>query len=256
MPNPLPHPLDVPNYDAPLVPARMGANSLPGLRRVHFGLGLVLINAWLMLAVSVVGILNPILIAVSNGSVLGVLWSVQYVSLTALFANFAGKTICLSAPKEIEGRTYLYTCFVYMLIAVGITLTTLVWTVLPGFAMSIGPPAQLLSTIFFVLFLRELANFLEAPPLVGRATTVVILTIVGFIFSLGQLVLRFQFAGGFQPSRGAAPAGQANVLPTIQTALSIVSFIYSVVVLFVTIKYLILLIRLRGRLRNCWMPMS
>ncbi len=175
-------------------PYPLAGRSVSGGQRAswdHVRLGITLNYIGMLLFAT--GIISLIL-----GIALGSLGSRELTVILGLFAMFLsfcgslismiGAILCLTVPKRANATLPIS-------ISVGLNLLCLLSTVvsmIPGLPNLRGlvPFVNILGLIFFVLFLRNIATHLRSDELVQRATEVLILTILIFVFGgVGVVVM-------------------------------------------------------------------
>ena len=111
--------------------------------------------------------------------------------LLAILLDTIGRFLCLAMPADQSGgKPIIYVSVGFSLLALAISalqLGNLFFSLvqLPQVVAQLQTPLALVGSVLFVLFLRNLAKYIQRPDLAVRAITVVILGVV----ALGLVVM-------------------------------------------------------------------
>jgi hypothetical protein len=217
----------------------------PSLRRVAIGLGMIYASIVITLLLVIGGFFSmlffhkqPFTLA-SPYMVISILYALEFLTTV-------GTLLCLSTPSDSGANNYIVSSVMFMLISISITLAASFFQSLPEMIKNINPPAWVVSEILFVLYLRKLALFLNAPKLVIAARKVLIAVII----SGGLFLAFFHFISEiYNPTRMRLP--QANTpAPGFALAFGLTTLAWCIVSLYVLVKYGNLLSNLRKTIRS------
>ncbi len=156
-----------------------------GPRLVYVGLCLLVFSViWPFLGVLFVAQMGP------NGAFF-LLASFPVLMLLAILLDTIGRFLCLAMPADQSGgKPIIYVSVGFSLLALAISalqLGNLFFSLvqLPQVVAQLQTPLALVGSVLFVLFLRNLAKYIQRPDLAVRAITVVILGVV----ALGLVVM-------------------------------------------------------------------
>ena len=156
-----------------------------GPRLVYVGLCLLVFSViWPFLGVLFVAQMVP------NGAFF-LLASFPVLMLLAILLDTIGRFLCLAMPADQSGgKPIIYVSVGFSLLALAISalqLGNLFFSLvqLPQVVAQLQTPLALVGSVLFVLFLRNLAKYIQRPDLAVRAITVVILGVV----ALGLVVM-------------------------------------------------------------------
>ena len=156
-----------------------------GPRLVYVGLCLLVFSViWPFLGVRFVAQMGP------NGAFF-LLASFPVLMLLAILLDTIGRFLCLAMPADQSGgKPIIYVSVGFSLLALAISalqLGNLFFSLvqLPQVVAQLQTPLALVGSVLFVLFLRNLAKYIQRPDLAVRAITVVILGVV----ALGLVVM-------------------------------------------------------------------
>ncbi|MEI7853849.1 MAG: hypothetical protein WCJ06_09080 [Planctomycetota bacterium] len=185
-------------------------NTAQSLRTVATGLGLVYGGlclfvfsvSWPFLGGELFALMGP----VGPGGVFFLLASTPVLMLLAILLDTIGRLLCLAMPADQSGtRPIIYVSLAFSLLPLAISALKIgnlffVLVHLPQVMDQLQIPLALLGSVLFVIFLKNLAKYVQKPDLAGRANTVLILGVVTVVAALGMVVLvvatkRVEFAG-------------------------------------------------------------
>ena len=156
-----------------------------GPRLVYVGLCLLVFSViWPFLGVLFVAQMGP------SGAFF-LLASFPVLMLLAILLDTIGRFLCLAMPADQSGgKPIIYVLVGFSLLALAISalqLGNLFFSLvqLPQVVAQLQTPLALVGSVLFVLFLRNLAKYIQRPDLAVRAITVVILGVV----ALGLVVM-------------------------------------------------------------------
>ena len=156
-----------------------------GPRLVYVGLCLLVFSViWPFLGVLFVAQMGP------SGAFF-LLASFPVLMLLAILLDTIGRFLCLAMPADQSGgKPIIYVSVGFSLLALAISalqLGNLFFSLvqLPQVVAQLQTPLALVGSVLFVLFLRNLAKYIQRPDLAVRAITVVILGVV----ALGLVVM-------------------------------------------------------------------
>lgn len=170
-------------------------NTAQSLRTVATGLRLVLVYVGLCLLVfSVIWPFLGVLFVAQMGpsGAFFLLASFPVLMLLAILLDTIGRFLCLAMPADQSGgKPIIYVSVGFSLLALAISalqLGNLFFSLvqLPQVVAQLQTPLALVGSVLFVLFLRNLAQYIQRPDLAVRAITVVIL---GVVAALGLVVM-------------------------------------------------------------------
>jgi hypothetical protein len=176
--------------------------------------------------------------------------ALHWVGTGIYLLSIVGTLLCLTTPKESGATTWLYGSVFFMLIAASISLASSLMDELSPTVESIQQPAQTISSVFFVLFLRRLALHLGAPRLARQAQRVLIAGLILFVLLVVQIALSFGLINDMQQ---AAP-GQARGVAAEGMTLLVIGLSVLVLAIYVIIKYAAVLNDLRKTIRGLKPP--
>ena len=157
-----------------------------GPRLVYVGLCLLVFSViWPFLGVLFVAQMGP------SGAFF-LLASFPVLMLLAILLDTIGRFLCLAMPADQSGgKPIIYVSVGFSLLALAISalqLGNLFFSLvqLPQVVAQLQTPLALVGSVLFVLFLRNMAKYIQRPDLAVRAITVVIL---GVVAALGLVVM-------------------------------------------------------------------
>ena len=159
----------------------------PSLQKVARGLGLMYTGIILFIATIILGlILVTILTAVAGavGLVLSLTIAIL-VGLAALVMMIAGKLMCLATPEETGAKNLILASVVLDII--GFVISVVGSFTENGAASLLGSMIAFAAQVTFLLFLRQLSEFIGETQLVERAR--LLLTLLGITIGVNFIVL-------------------------------------------------------------------
>jgi len=219
----------------------------PELRQVATGLGILyativiglLLGIGIAIALVILKPQNPPNVAAAERSTLGI--AMMIVSLAVYGLNMVGTLLCLATPRESGGKNLIQCSVVFMLLSASISLAGFLMGPLSSTISAISMPAWTLSILLFVIYLRKLALFLNAPKLVRAGTRLIVAEIVFGALSLGN----FYFVmNTFGPGRQV----QRPAMENIAIAIGVMGLATFICAIYVLIAYSNLLRNLRKRI--------
>lgn len=178
-----------------------------GLMLVYVSIIIMVLTLFGMIAAGFVPLPVEVIYAILGGLIVGPLCSLL------------GRCLCLTVPRETQGRPYIAGAAALDVAAVAIRAVEYFQGV-PKFLREIQSPMQLVGFVLFLLFLRKLAMFVGSPEASKRAndlikTGLVILLI--FAVGIGYSLYRVNAAPSGDP--GSLGLALAFVLPGASIAM-------------------------------------
>ena len=189
-------------------------NTAQSLRTVATGLGLVYGGLCLFVFSVIWPFLGGLfLVQMGPSGVFFLFASTPVLMLLAILLDTIGRLLCLAMPADQSGtRPIIYVSLAFSLLALAISTLKIgnlffVLVHLPQVVDQLQAPLALLGSVLFVIFLKNLAKYVQKPDLAGRANTVLILGIVTVVAALGIVV----FAVAMQRSEFAEFVGMLGL---------------------------------------------
>jgi hypothetical protein len=160
----------------------------PSLQKVAQGLGLLYNGTLTVIAGIILGIILLVVagVAAGPGGAMMMMVILAFVLLAAFIMIIVGTLMCLATPEETGAKGLIVASVA--LYAVGICLSLLGGFTNSQLAQSAGVLASLGGNISFLLFLKQLSQFIGATELVERAKLLLILLAVNIGLQLISVV--------------------------------------------------------------------
>jgi hypothetical protein len=156
----------------------------PSLQKVAQGLGLIYNGIITMLLAVIVGALLMLILtfAAGPGGAILVLVVAGIAALAGLIMVLVGTLMCLATPEETGAKGLIYSSVI--LSVLGFCLSLIGQLVQNSPMMTIGTIATVTANILFLLFLKQLSEFIGAIDLAERARLLLVLMGVTVAFQV------------------------------------------------------------------------
>jgi hypothetical protein len=158
-------------------------STYPSLSRVAMGLGMIYVSIVITMLYVIGGLISVLFFHKQPPFALAAPYKDIWIFHALEFLTIIGALFCWSTPSESGATTYIVSSTIFMLASIGINLAAnFFYTPLEKIGINIIAPVLIVpwivSQILFVLYLRKLALFLNAPKLVIAARKVLIAAII------------------------------------------------------------------------------
>lgn len=171
-------------------------NTAQSLRTVATGLGLVYGGLCLFVFSVIWPFLGGLFLGQMGPSGVFFLFaSTPVLMLLAILLDTIGRLLCLAMPADQSGtRPIIYVSLAFSLLPLATSALKIgnlffVLVHLPQVVDQLQIPLALLGSVLFVIFLKNLAKYVQKPDLAGRANTVLKVGVVTVVAILGMVVL-------------------------------------------------------------------